>query len=76
MFLFSGTFFPISQIPDWLEWVAWVSPLWHASELGRIATYGLSEPIWLTVTHVVVLVTYAAVGGYFMRRAFVNRLTR
>lgn len=76
MFLFSGTFFPISQIPDWLEWVAWVSPLWHASQLGRIATYGLSEPIWLTVTHVIVLVTYAAVGGYFMRRAFVNRLTR
>ena len=76
MFLFSGTFFPISQIPDWLEWVAWISPLWHASELGRIATYGLSEPIWLTVTHFVVLVTYALVGGYFMRRAFVKRLTR
>ena len=76
MFLFSGTFFPISQIPDWLEWVAWASPLWHASQLGRIATYGLSEPIWLTVTHVVVLVAYAAIGGYFMRRAFVNRLTR
>jgi lipooligosaccharide transport system permease protein len=76
MFLFSGTFFPLSDVPDWLEWVGWVSPLWHASQLGRIASYGMSEPIWLTVVHVAVLTGYALVGGYFMRRAFVTRLTR
>ena len=29
MFLFSGTFFPISQLPWWLEVLAWVLPLWH-----------------------------------------------
>lgn len=75
MFLFSGTFFPISQIPDWLEWVAWISPLWHASQLGRVASYGMEEPIWLTVLHFGVLVTYALVGAHFMRRAFEKRLT-
>lgn len=75
MFLFSGTFFPISQIPDWLEWVAWVSPLWHASQLGRVVTYGMSEPIWLTLFHLVVLVAFTVTGVVLMRRAFIRRLT-
>ena len=76
MFLFSGTFFPISEIPDWLEWVAWVSPLWHASQLGRVVSYGMVEPIWLTILHLVVLVSFAAVGALLTRRAFITRLTR
>ena len=25
--LFAGTFFPVSQLPDWLEPVAWITPL-------------------------------------------------
>lgn len=76
MFLFSGTFFPLSDVPDWLEWVGWVSPLWHASQLGRVASYGMPEPIWMTTIHLAVLLGYAVIGGYFMRRAFVKRLTR
>jgi len=40
MFLFSGTFFPIEQLPDWLEPLARVTPLWHAVELCRGATTG------------------------------------
>ncbi len=35
LFLFSGTFFPISQLPGWLEPLAWVTPLWHGVELCR-----------------------------------------
>mgnify|MGYP000187483703 CR=1 FL=1 len=27
LFLFSGTFFPIDQLPDWMEPVAYVTPL-------------------------------------------------
>lgn len=76
MFLFSGTFFPISQIPDWLEWIGWFSPLWHASQLGRAVAYGLSEPLWLVAVRVGILITYSAVGGILMHRAFVKRLTR
>ena len=33
LFLFSGTFFPTSRLPDWLQPVSWLSPLWHAVEL-------------------------------------------
>src|ERR1700678_895202 len=29
LFLFSGTFFPISQLPHLLEWLAYASPLYH-----------------------------------------------
>jgi lipooligosaccharide transport system permease protein len=35
LFLFSGTFFPISQLPDWLEPVAWATPVWHGVSLCR-----------------------------------------
>jgi lipooligosaccharide transport system permease protein len=35
LFLFSGTFFPISQLPDALQWVAYATPLFHGVELVR-----------------------------------------
>jgi lipooligosaccharide transport system permease protein len=55
MFLFSGTFFPLAQLPVYLQWIGWISPLWHGTELGRVFSYGLEEPIWLTVLHVLYL---------------------
>lgn len=35
MFLFAGTFFPISQLPSWLQPIAWLTPLAHATSLTR-----------------------------------------
>ena len=52
MTLFSGTFFPLSTFPVWLQWIGWISPLWHSTELARVFSYGYEEPIWLTVVHV------------------------
>jgi lipooligosaccharide transport system permease protein len=40
MFLFSGTFFPISTLPTPLEVVAWLTPLWHGVTLSRDLTTG------------------------------------
>ena len=40
MFLFSGTFFPISQLPTWLQVVAYVTPLYHGVALCRDLTLG------------------------------------
>ena len=74
MFLFSGTFFPLSQVPDWLEWVGWLSPLWHASSLGRVVSFGMIEPVWLTAVHVGYLALLAVLGAVLMRRAFIKRL--
>ena len=35
MFLFSGIFFPLDRLPDWLHTVAWFVPLHHAVNLMR-----------------------------------------
>jgi lipooligosaccharide transport system permease protein len=74
MFLFSGTFFPITNLPLYLQWIGWISPLWHGTQLGRVLSYGLVEPAWLTVVHVVYLVVIAAVGWMVSARNFTKRL--
>lgn len=61
--LFSGTVFPLTQLPVFLQWIGWLSPLWHGSELGRQFSYGPTEPIWLTVIHVLYLLLLA-LGGW------------
>ncbi len=35
LFLFSGTFFPLTQLPEALRAVAWATPLFHAVQLIR-----------------------------------------
>jgi lipooligosaccharide transport system permease protein len=73
LFLFSGTFFPISELPSGLRPFAVASPLWHGVELARSATTG---DFWLpaVVAHVAVLVLCIAVGAWFGLRAFRGRL--
>ena len=44
LFLFSGTFFPISQLPAWLRPLAELSPLWHGVELGARRDHGNVRP--------------------------------
>ena len=61
MFLFSGTFFPISQLPDWLEPVAWATPLWHGIELCRDLATGSIE-LLPTLAHVGYLAVFIVAG--------------
>ena len=44
MFLFSGAFFPVVQLPDPLQWLAQVMPLYHGVELVRGLVLGTAEP--------------------------------
>jgi len=62
MFLFSGTFFPLAQLPLYLQWIGWISPLWHGTELGRVLAYGSAEPVWLTALHVAYLAALTVAG--------------
>ena len=77
MFLFSATFFPLSQLPAALRPLAWISPLWHGVELCRDATTGtLGSAGWAGVAgHVAVLVTYLGLGTVWGTRTFTRRLT-
>jgi len=53
MFLFSGAFFPVSQLPDWLEWVAYLTPLFHGVELCRAIIAGTTPLVapWVSVAY-------------------------
>ena len=59
LFLFSATFYPLEALPVWLRWIGWLSPQWHAAQLGRVLSYGMAEPVWLTVAHVAFLLALA-----------------
>ena len=72
--LFSGTFFPIAQLPGWLRPFAAISPLWHGVELARHATTG-SLHVWADLLHVLVLVACLGAGLLWGRRTFARRLT-
>ena len=76
MFLFSGTFFPLSRLPFSLQWIGWISPLWHGTQLGRDLSYGMVEPVWLIVVHVVYLVALGILGWILTVRTFVRRLNK
>jgi lipooligosaccharide transport system permease protein len=73
MFLFSGTFFPVSQLPDWAEPLAKALPLWHAVELCRGATTGTlgARP---GLAHTAVLAAYIAAGAFVGMRIFTAKL--
>jgi lipooligosaccharide transport system permease protein len=61
MFLFAGVFFPISQLPNWLEPAAWITPLWHGVTLCRDLAVGEVDAIH-TLMHVGYLSAFVVVG--------------
>jgi lipooligosaccharide transport system permease protein len=73
MFLFSGTFFPVEQLPDWMEPVAWVVPLWHGVDLARDLCLG-QPSLSAALVHVGYLLAWVVVGFVVARRTFVQRL--
>ena len=76
MTLFSGTFFPLDVLPPYLQWIGWISPLWHGTELSRVFAYGLPEPIWLSLVHVLYLAALLAIGWVSARRLATRRLNK
>lgn len=73
MFIFSGTFFPISQLPEFLQLAAVLTPLWHGVALTRAIALDEVEPI-LALVNIVVLVSFLAVGLAVAMRTFSRRL--
>jgi len=74
--LFSGTMFPLEQLPVFLQWIGWLSPVWHGTQLGRLLSYGADVPGWLVVVHVAYLVALAVVGWRLAVRIATRRLDR
>ena len=75
MFLFSGTFFPVSQMPLAFELAAYVTPIWHGVELCRQLTLGDVEPL-AALGHLVYLLAWTVGGFLLARRSYRRRLFR
>ena len=73
MFLFSGTFFPVDQLPGWMQPIAYVIPLWHGSSLARDATLG-TMTFWPDLAHVAYLLLWVVVGAYLAQRTLRRRM--
>jgi lipooligosaccharide transport system permease protein len=73
MFLFSGTFFPVDQLPGAVQPLAYATPLWHGVELCRGASLGILAGDAVAV-HVAYLGAWVAVGVLLARYAFTRRL--
>jgi lipooligosaccharide transport system permease protein len=75
LFLFSGTFYPLETMPAGMQWIGWISPLWHGNQLARIASYGLSLPVWLVGVHLGYLAALGVLGIWWARRNYVRRMS-
>jgi lipooligosaccharide transport system permease protein len=75
IFLFSGTFYPLSSLPLAVQWIGWISPLWHATELGRWLSYGMPLPSWRIALSITYLAALGVVGLLVGRGRFERRLT-
>jgi lipooligosaccharide transport system permease protein len=75
MFLFSGTFFPVTRLPEVLQWVAYATPLWHGVELCRDLTSGNVQAL-ADLGHAGYLGAWAAIGLALAFRTHRRRLVR
>lgn len=73
LFLFSGTFFPIDQLPGWMQPLAFVTPLWHGVETARAAALGI-DSAWPPVLHLSVMLAFFIVGAVIADRLYHKRL--
>ena len=73
LFLFSGTFFPVSQLPGWAQPIAYATPLWHGVALCRSLSLGTAT-IGGTLIHVGYLAALAAAGIVVGDRTYRRRL--
>jgi lipooligosaccharide transport system permease protein len=73
LFLFSGTFFPISQLPDLIRPLAYLTPLYHGVALARgLALDNL--PVVDGIAHTAYLVALVLAGAYLFDRQLRRRL--
>lgn len=73
MFLFAGTFFPVSQLPAAVRPLAYATPLWHGVALCRALSLGTAS-LAASVGHVAYLAAFTVVGTAAARLTFTRKL--
>jgi lipooligosaccharide transport system permease protein len=74
LFLFSGTFFPVTQLPRALQVAAEVTPLYHGVALCRGLVIGHGLTAGAAAVHVAYLVVLVVLGCFWARRSYERRL--
>ena len=74
MYLLAGVFFPVSTMPEWLQILAWLNPLYHSVEVCRALVVGqVSLTLWQHIASLVFFsVVLAPVPVYFMRKRLIS----
>jgi lipooligosaccharide transport system permease protein len=73
MFLFSGAFFPVTNLSEPLEQAARLTPLWHGVELSRMAALERWDASTAAV-HVTYLAALTGIGLWWAVRRLTGRL--
>jgi lipooligosaccharide transport system permease protein len=74
MSLFSGAFFPIDELPTAIQWLAYLTPIWHGVELCRnlmLGSVGIADA-W----HVAYLSVFVVIGWRWTVTGFTRRLAQ
>lgn len=74
LFLFSGTFFPVSSLPNAVQWVAAATPLYHGVALVRGAVLNAMPADW--PLHLAYLLVFVGATGYIAYRLLRRRLVK
>jgi lipooligosaccharide transport system permease protein len=72
LFLVSGIFFPLGNLPDWARLVAELNPLYHSVQLVRDASF--ADLAVNDLGHLIFLVGFALVAGFLAVRRLTVRL--
>ena len=74
MFFFSGVFFPLDKMPEWVKTLSLFFPLTHAVNISRVIFFGTFTPILLLNMSALVFLTgilfYMAL--FFMKRRLIK----
>jgi lipooligosaccharide transport system permease protein len=73
MFLLSGTFFPVEQLPGPMRGIAYLTPLWHGVDLCRDLALGQAS-FGQSLVHIGYLSALVAVGLLLAARTYRRRL--
>jgi lipooligosaccharide transport system permease protein len=73
LFLFGGTFFPVTQLPPVARAIAYATPLWNGVDLMRHLTLGTAS-LWPSLAHVAYLLLWVTGGLLLASRTYARRL--
>jgi lipooligosaccharide transport system permease protein len=69
-FLFGGLYFPVSNLPEWVQWINWLNPLYHSIEVCRALALGQlsSRLCWHVAVLLVIILATAPIPLRLMKK--------